>query len=1132
MMKFSLIIEKIGRRCCRLGTLLPILIVLALVSPDKLIAQQNITVQFNNVPFTRVLQELKAKTKYEYLYNNDEVKSVGNVSGVFKNATLSEILTACLKDTGFSFTIEKNVIVIIPPKNFKKQESITVRGRIVDESGQTLPGVAVMIKGQRVGMSTEKDGEFNFGVPSKNVVLILSFLGMKTLEINVASLKDLDRMHTFTMHSDNQQVEEVVVTGYLTLKKSSFTGASVSVNREELMQVSKTNVIQAIQAFDPSFRIQENSLMGSNPNAIPEVYIRGRSGIGVKELDKEGMSKSELMNNPNLPTFIMDGFKIDVQKLYDMDPNRIENITILKDAAATAMYGSRAANGVVIITTVPPKDGRVTVDYNMVGTMSMPDLSDYNLMNAAEKLETERRAGGFIGKNSNDQLSKDKEYYGKLRNVLRGVDTYWMSQPLRSVFNHKHSINITGGAEKLRFAVDLSYNNDNGVMKDSYRDRMSAAVSLDYRVGNFQVKNQISYGTTKSKESPYGSFGDYTKKLPYDEVRDQNGSYLENTYPWGGSSLGSYPNPLYEATLRSFDRSKSEELINNLGLNWYINDNWMIKGQFSVNKGVGFDETFIDPRSRHNTNQQTNINVLSGELSTSDMNTLSWDTNAMLSYNQSINKHNMNFTGGINATSSNSREIGLEYRGFPSGSLSSPNYAQSIYGKPIVSQGLSRLFGALASFNYTYNNIYLADLSVRFDGSSEFGSNKRFAPFWASGVGLNIHNYDFMKSAKSIDVLKVRASYGLTGKVNFSPYDAQTMYKIYNDDWYKTGIGASLMALGNHDLGWEKTHNLDVGIDLQMFNGKIQFIASYYNKKTIDLVNSVTIPSSTGFSTYVDNIGEVLNRGFELQVKSNVINTKDWYVSVFGNLSHNKNKIVKISESLKAYNNKVKEKYEGFYETKYSKLDPQYSRVFMQYVEGGSLTSIFGVKSNGINPADGREIFVRPDGSITYDWQAGDQVVLGNTEPTARGTFGFNARWKNLTLYTTFMYEFGGQCYNSTLVGRVENASIMTQNVDKRILSDRWQKPGDIAKYKRLAAEIDEITRPSSRFVQDYNVLSFNSLTLGYEFDRELVKKAHIGMLRVELGANDIFRLSSVKLERGLDYPYARSFNISVKLTF
>ena len=1086
--------------------------------------EKKVTLDLKDVPMETFLNTVKQKAGINMLYNSKMFKGVEPVTVKATNEPWRELLDRVLSPKGFTYATKDGIVVI----KKKDQKTRVLEGRVVDDMGGELPGVTVLILGKErnIGTMTDADGAFSLGLPDGDATIRLSFVGMQSLEIHTGKL-NLDKVHTFKLKPDSKQLEEVVVTGYAKISKNSFTGTSVTVTADQLMSVSKTNVLGALQTFDPSFRIAENNLAGSNPNNVPELYIRGRSGIGTTQLDAQSLSKTSLKNNPNLPTFIMDGFEISVQKLYDMDPSRIASITILKDAAATAMYGSRAANGVVIITTVTPKAGKVNIDYNFTGT-----LEYYNMMNAREKLETEVAAGMYTAKpeaGASEQNRLDQIYNNKLNNVVRGVDTYWLSKPLRTVFNHKHSLYLDGGTDDLRWGADFSYNTGEGVMKGSYRDRMSGGLSLSYRFGSFQVKNYFSYTYTKSEESPYGSFSDYTSKLPYDEYLDENGNYLETTYPWTG---GTEENPLYEATLKSYDRSKSWELINNTEVLWNINNYWLLKGQFSVTKSNSDSRQFLDPRSKKNTELLNANNVVSGQLDVATANSLSWDATATLSYNRSIKKNNLNFLVGVNATSSTGDSFGITYKGFPSGELSSPGYANKVPTLPTNTDSKSRLFGALGTFNYSFDNIYLADVSLRFDGNSEFGSDQRFAPFFSGGLGLNLHNYKFMKQFEWMDRFKIRGTYGITGKVDFSPYEAQTIYQVITDNWFKTGLGATLMALGNSSLGWEKTHNMDLGLDVDMFKGLLQMNFSYYRKKTVDLVNSVTLPSSTGFTSYKDNIGEVMNKGVEIQLRSTILNAKDWYVAAFVNMAHNKNEITKISDSLKEYNKRVQEKYAD-YNSGTNKGKTEYSATYLQYVEGGSLTSIFGVKSLGINPADGREIFVRPDGTITYDWNAADQVVIGNEEPKLQGTFGFNMRWKQFTVYSTFMYEFGGQRYNSTLVNKVENAYIQSSNVDRRVLTGRWQNPGDCTPYGRLQTDgVVAVTRPTSRFIQDYNVLTFNSLTVGYDFNAEWLKKARIGLLRVELSGNDLFRVSTVRAERGLDYPYSRSFAASVKMSF
>lgn len=1096
-----------------------------------------VTVQMENVTIDDMIRDVQEKTNYRFLYRVEEVNKYGKKNVDLKEVSIDVFLKQVLNGTSLVYEIENEVIIIRPmnddEKKEKKEEPRVIKGIVSDKDGLTLPGATVLIKGTTLGVVTDIDGRFKLEVaPMDSIILVVSFMGFETKYVSVSKNPADDKKDIVVqLKEDVKEMEEVVITGYGNISKESFTGSSVSVSREQLLKVSKTNVLQALQAFDPSFRIQTNNRWGSNPNALPEMYIRGRSGVGIKQLDASYTSKGNLENNPNLPTFILDGFEVSAQKLYDMDPSRIANITILKDAAATALYGSRAANGVVVITTVAPKPGKLNISYGLTGEITMPDLSSYNLMNAKEKLETERLAGMY-GEYADPDLTYRYEeiYHKKMANVVKGVDTYWLSLPLRTAFNHKHSVAVEGGSENLRFKVDMSYYNEDGVMKESYRDRIGVGVSLDYRLNSLQIKNQTTYDNTKSRETPYGSFSDYTKALPYNVYKDEAGRYLEKLENWKEGNT--VPNPLYEASLHNFDRSESEEFVNNFSINWNISSYWLLKGQFSLTRTITEGKRFLDPLSKQNTIPISANNSTSGELYTSDGKSFNWDFQATLSYNRSIEKHNLNFLLGVNSRASKSKNISAQYRGFPSGILNSPNYAEEIYEKPSTSDNSTRLVGFLGTLNYSYNNVYLFDASVRMDGSSEFGADKRFAPFWSFGAGINLHNYKFMQNWGKVDQLKIRATYGETGKVNFPAYVARTSFRILSDEWYKTGFGATLAALGNKDLTWETTKEYNIGIEIGMLQELIYLDATYYRKKTVDLINNVTIPSSTGFTTYVDNIGEVENRGFELNFRSNIYRRNDWFVALFANLAHNENKILKISESLKAYNEKVQDHY---------KTNTDESEPLLQYVEGGSLTSIFGVRSLGIDPATGNEIFIKKDGTLTDTWSAGDQVVLGDTEPDAQGSFGINMTWRKWSLYATFMYEFGGKMYNQTLVDKVENVNIYEENVDKRVLTDRWQKPGDIKKFRKLTMREGRgniyvpTTRPTERFVQKNNNLSLNSISVEYSLhsgDCNWMKRAGISMLRFGIGANDLFYWSSIKAERGLDYPFARTMNFSLNLTF
>lgn len=1099
----------------------------ALPSQDK-----TVTLKLHNVSIETVLDAVKKQTGVNMLYNSQMFKGVPPISIDAKNERWDIALKLLLNPQGFDYVVKDGIVVIRKMQTEKRENR--VRGIVVDSNKEPIPGASIIVKGTRTGTSTNIEGEFSLDVKSDKVALEISFIGMKkqTIQVDVTRRKMIE----ITLVDDVKTLEDVVVTGYSNVRKSSFTGSSTQITGDELRKVSQTNVLDAMQSFDPSFRLMTNTQFGSDPNALPEMYIRGRSGIGVRDLDKDQLSKSNLENNPNLPTFIMDGFEVSIEKVYDLDPSRIESMTILKDAAATAIYGSRAANGVVVITTVEPKPGEVRVSYNFTGTLEMPDLKDYNLANAAEKLEIERLAGLF--ENSSNMGTGLNNYYEKYSFIKRGIDTNWMVLPLQNAFDHKHSLYVEGGTQNLRYGVDASYNGKKGVMKGSGRDQYSVGFSLDYRMKSLQVKNMVSFTHVKSNESPYGSFSDYTRLQPYESPYEDG--KMRTSLIYSKKTGGSTSNPLYEATLANYDWSSYDEIINNLNLNWYMTDSWTLRGQFSIGRTYSNGEKFIDPLSRNTTVSSSKTDDKDarkkGDLYIKGGNNMNWNVKTFLSYSHTFKgAHNLLASLGWEASSKSSDATSSHYRGFPSGQFHSLNYAAEVYKKPTRTESTSRTASVLFTANYTWNDLYLADVSARFEGSSAFGSNQRWAPFFSAGVGVNMHNYEFLKNNEFLNRLKVRASYGRTGKVNFPAYAATTMYETLFDEWYATGFGAVLQALGNRDLSWEKTDKFDVGIEMQFWDRRLTVEADYYHERTIDLVNDVSLSNTSGFSSYKNNMGKVLNKGFELQLRADVFRTKDWIVALWGNMAHNSNKILEISDSQRAYNLRVQEFYQKEVVNQQNnviKKDMQYATPIAQYEEGQSLTSIWAVRSLGIDPTTGKEIFLNRDGTVSDTWDTTQQVVVGNTQPKFNGSVGFNLAYKQWSLYAAFQYEWGGQEYNSTLVERVENADVVYQNVDLRVLTDRWKKPGDIAQFKDIKNS-DHTTLPTSRFVQDNSYFRLSALTLSYDFNREWIKKyLGMNMLRLETSTRDFINWNSIRQERGLSYPKSWTVNFTIKAQF
>ncbi|MDR1414321.1 MAG: SusC/RagA family TonB-linked outer membrane protein [Odoribacteraceae bacterium] len=1102
---------------------------------------------------SRAFDLLREQTNLVFFFSNREVDLREKVSGSFADTDLEEVLTRLLGNR-YSFRIVDNMVLIRPVA--QAREFSTVKGAVRDERNNPLPGVTVFIKGTTMGTATNREGIFLLPVPRDTVTLVFSFVGMETREVKLPAQGEEEERApiSIVMKEMAVAIDDVVVTGYANVRKTSFTGTAIQVSREDILNVSSGNLIDALQVFDPSLRVIRNDRMGSDPNTLPEFYIRGRSGVpNVKELDLidagSDVSRFALVNNPNLPVFIMDGFEVSVEKIYDFDINRIKDITILKDAAATALYGSRASNGVIVIETRSLRTGEFRVTYSGNFGLTAPDLSSYDMMNAKEAFAAEVDAG-FFDVRPEDlatgqtydwiKMVRDWEYQQKLNRILKGVDNYWLSQPLRTEFNQNHSVAVEGGEESIRFAIDLNYNNQNGVMKESFRDRIGAGLTFDYRYKGLMFKDQITFHQSRSENSPYGSFHDYSVRHPYDEWADADGNYVKTLPMWGLTMTSAEKNPLYEASVDNYDKTTYDEWVNNLSVNWTLDDHLYVRGQLAVSDKRTEGDVFTDPASALYSSIMTEW-FMKGQKTLNKTRETGWNVNAFAAYSNTLWKsHYVNFSAGLNANASSAHHQTEHYTGFPDAKRHQVAYAYKMDSKPTYSDNKTRLFGTFAALNYSFEDIYLFDASYRVDGSSEFGSKRRWAPFWSTGAGINLHKYRFLQETGFVDQLKVKATYGLTGKLNVSPYASRHIFTLMLDQWYITGIGGRLMGLGNESLTWEKMRTWDVGLETSLWKRRIYFRFNWYDKLTRDLISSMPLPASSGFESYMDNIGRVRNRGVELYLNLRVFSSKDWDVMLSGNMASNKNKILEISQNLKDYNERVNNFYDAYRYSSTASLpnmlagvdnNIKYAQPVMKYEAGNSLTSIYGMESLGINPADGKEIFLRRDGTITYTWSSTETHKIGDSEPLAQGTLALNARFKNFTLYTTFLYEMGGDKYNQTLVNNVENVNLFKFNADRRVMRDRWKQPGDVTQLKALQDRYD-ITRPTSRFVQEDNTLKFNSMTLGYDLDKQMLRSIGFTQLRVSLNMKDVAIWSSIKQEMGLDYPFARTFTLTLNAAF
>lgn len=996
---------------------------------------------------------------------------------------------------------QDNVTVVV---NDGKVKSNSISGVVYSaDDNEPLIGAQVRIVGANVVTITDVNGRFSFkSVELKKQKLQVSYIGMETQTVTAGHEMKV------VLKRDSKTLSDVVVNGYFTRKKQTFTGAAKTVTSDEIMKVAPNNILQTLATLDPSLNIAQNNAAGSNPNAVPDLVIRSTTSLSTS--NEVGL---------NAPLIVIDGVEQSLQALYDMDINDIERVDILKDASATALYGENAANGVIVIERKRVSQSPVRIRYTVTPQLSFADLSSYDYCNAAQKLELEKRAGLY--KSETGKL--DESYFEKLALVTSGIDTDWKSKPVRNSFSHNHSLSISGRGSGLDYNVNANYQNTQGVMKDDGRTRYGMNVYLSYTaINNLVITLRASYDQLNTNSSKYGSFSSYLECNPYDSPYDQYGNLRsELSYEMN--------NPLYEASLSSFDKSQSRTQQVSLDVRYNIKPNFFITAQGSYNTSRGTSDVFRSPDS-HDFKNVTNISQ-KGKYTLGNTGSDQWAAKLVGNYIHNFDNDGtmltLNLGGEIKRSKSTSST--LVATGFLSDEQNDIAYATTYPdgGKPSGSEDLSASLGGFLAANFMWKNRYVLDGSYRVSGSSKFGSDHRYAPFWSVGAGWNIHNEEFAKKLGWINTLRLRGSYGYTGSVKFSSYQAVTTYK-YNSDYLSyTGVGAIPMGMANPDLKWQTTKKLNVGITSSLFGDRLNVNFDVYNEKTTDMLIDRSLPPSSGTTSVKANLGSQTSNGIEFSLWGKIIKTRDWEWSLSVNGLHSKTTINNISDAMKRMN---EQNASGFTSSDGSTNIASSSPLF-QYREGESPSAIYAVRSAGIDPATGNEIFIKKDGSYTYKYDSKDQVSCGDTNPTLQGSISSMLQYKNFSLTASFSYRFGGEMYNSTRALKVENVN-PRKNCDVRAFTDRWTNVGDVKPYIDIAKATGNTSVYTDRFVEKDDELWLSSLYLQYNVPMTFLKKLHIQKMYLGIGTEDLFRITSAKYERGTSYPFSRSVNMSASLTF
>lgn len=1065
--------------------------------------QEKLALSSTQLTVREIFDAISSQLRYDVFYNGEQLDLNRKVKFAQQVLNLEQVLDA-VANNRFKYTLEDRTIILTPLTTPQTVNSVTLTGQVTDQSNTPLPGVTVLVKGTKLGTSTDPEGNFKLSLPQQeNTILIFSFIGMESQEVPVGDPKKPIKV---ILKETAENLKEVVVTGIFTRKKESFTGSVSTYTASELKTAGTQNILQSLKTLDPSFAILDNTLYGSDPNRLPNMEIRGKSSmLGMRD---------ELEADPNQPLFILDGFESSLSVINDMDINRIASITILKDAASTAIYGSKAANGVVVVETVKPQAGKLMVSYNGNANISMPDLSSYNLMNAKEKLAFEKLAGKYTPASwsATSEFELQKLYNQKLAEIESGIDTYWLTEPLRVGVNQKHSLYIEGGEGSFLFGIGAGYNGISGVMEKSNREVISGNIDLIYRIKKFQFSNKFSMTNTKIK-NPIVDFSEYAAANPYYKKRDEEGNigkWLEN------NDYTKAANPLWNASQNSRDEGKQLALSNYFVAEYTPLEALKVRARFGISYGNDDTEKFI---SRNDTRFDTYEILKKGTFNTTNTQSNQYEGELSVTFAKLIGRHRLNAVLGGNLNSNKTLTQGYSAQGFPEGDFVYPSFSNGYPegGSPTYYENTSRSMNGYFNLGYSFDDRYLMDFSLRENGSSVFGASKRYIGTWSVGLGWNLHKERFIADHLTwIDFLKLRASIGNPGNQNFSSSKTLTTFNFQLASMNYFGMGAVLNQLGNPDLDWQITLDKNIGIDMTLIDKRLNITADYYHKVTDPLLINISMPLSSGTSSYLTNMGKQISQGLTLSASYYIIQKLDQRFSwlVRGNLRTQKTKLDKIGNKLDELN----------------KSGQGHNTV--RYYNGADPDDIWAVKSAGIDPSTGRELFYDKEGNYTYDFSYDNEVICGNTRPKIEGVIGTSLNYKGFSVSMNFRYQTGASVFNEALFNKVENISVsgLNKNQDKRALYERWQNPGDKVRFKDIANAAS--TPMSSRFIQKENVLSMESVYVGYEFYEGWIKKIGLSNLKIQASMRDVFRASTIKSERGTLYPFARSLELGLSFNF
>jgi TonB-linked SusC/RagA family outer membrane protein len=961
-------------------------------------------------------------------------------------------------------------------------QTTRVSGTVIDDTGETVIGASVVAKGTTVGIITDLDGKFSFNIPSDKKTLVISLIGMKTKE--VAAGTDL----RIVMDPDSKLMDEVVVTGYGNVKKASFTGAASVLSASKLENVPSVSLEAKLAGATAG--ISAGSATGQ-PGAVESIRIRGLGSVNgsiepLYVIDGVPMSS----NNMSEFNYSQSGTSV----LSTLNSNDIESITIIKDAAAASLYGSRAANGVVVITTKGGKAEKTTVSLRAnwgfsdmainyrptLGGDARRDLLYQGLINYHmnnEKNPTEASAKAYADKNINTYAEKPETGWED-----------WRERLLRTGTQQSYEVNMQGGNNKTNFYSSLAYTDMEGITLQSDFQRITGRLNLTHKMDKFTFGANVTFANTKQNVNNEGtSFASPIMAIsmstsPQDYAYNPDGSFnLTNKFNMFGNALA---NPLYSAKI-NYNKNELNRFLGSLSAKYDILDNLSLKETLSYDFVQTNSRVWWDPRSNDG---RTSKGVYQRVMSNQKI--LTSQTHVM--YNKSFDKvHNFDALVGYELEKFKYDYTYSNGSGYPT--FSKPEIENAAITRASSHVDESRMISYVGSANYNYDNKYYVGFSFRRDGSSKFGKDNRWGDFWSVSGAWRLSQEKFMTSVeKVLTDAKLRLSYGTNGNMPPRYYGFMDVYEFGYK--YNNNPGSAEGRLAYTDLKWEKSFAGNIGVDLT-FIDRINVTLDLYSKKSKDLLLDRPVSMLTGFTKTFMNIGEMTNKGFELEIKTTNISNKDFYWATSFNIAHNKNKLTKIDgvqQEFKTYSPRLVHRI------------------------GESFNSLYAYEYAGVDPKTGKELFYKNKGDnpreTTTNSAEAEQVIIGRVDPTVQGGLTNTFSYKGIDLGFTFTYSFGGHLYdNASWINSDGGSDNYEGNVPRYYnINDMWQKEGDNAKLPQFV--YGNKNTPSSRWMHTTDHIRLKNVTLGYTIPKNYLKKLSLSKARIYASAVNLFTIKSKAL--------------------